>query len=165
MDRITIFGVSGSGKSTLANELGKKLDLPVVHLDKLYWTKDWKEVYSTKMEFKNAVEPFVKQDKWIIDGNYKKTLPSRLERADVIIFFDFPKWRCVWRAFVRIFNTDKPFDKPDGAKQKISFDLIKYILLWPNKEMLVLAESYKDTKQVFIVHNNKEIKETLSKMC
>ena len=35
MERIIIIGCPGSGKSTLARVLGEKLDLTVVHLDRL----------------------------------------------------------------------------------------------------------------------------------
>ncbi|CAN5686044.1 hypothetical protein BH24CHL4_BH24CHL4_24990 [soil metagenome] len=41
MQRVTIVGSAGLGKSTLARRLGTLLDLPVAHLDTLYWQPGW----------------------------------------------------------------------------------------------------------------------------
>ena len=39
--RIMIFGRPGSGKTTFAYELSKKLNLPLYHLDKYFFTANW----------------------------------------------------------------------------------------------------------------------------
>jgi len=52
MERIMIIGCGGSGKSTLARQLGEKLSLPVVHLDKLFWKPGW--VHISQEEFDEA---------------------------------------------------------------------------------------------------------------
>lgn len=42
MDRIAIIGCGGSGKSRLARSLGGLLAITPVHLDGLYYDRDWK---------------------------------------------------------------------------------------------------------------------------
>ena len=39
--RILVIGCSGAGKSTLSIELSERLQLPVVHLDALFWNEGW----------------------------------------------------------------------------------------------------------------------------
>lgn len=165
MNRISIVGISGSGKSTLANNLGKKLNLPVFHLDKYFWAVGWKKRYETKEEFRSVIDGFAKQDKWIIDGNYRSiNIDFRFDRADTIIFIDFPKWRCLWRAFARIFNRKQPFDKPEGVKQKIDWALVKWIINYQTEEMRERVMKHKDNKNVFVVRNNREINNLLAKI-
>jgi len=41
VDRIAIIGCGGSGKSHLARELGASLGISPVHLDTVYYDKDW----------------------------------------------------------------------------------------------------------------------------
>lgn len=165
MNRISIVGISGSGKSTLANKLGKELNLPVFHLDKYFWAVGWKKRYETKAEFTAVVDGFAKQDKWIIDGNYRSAdIDFRFERADTIIFLDFPKWRCVWRVFTRVFNRKQPFDKTEGVKEKVDWALIKWIIGYEIDEMRARVTKYADYKKIFVFRNNKEINEFLNSL-
>lgn len=162
MNRISIVGISGSGKSTLSNKLGKKLHLPVFHLDKYFWVVGWKKRYETKEEFTAIVDSFTNQDKWIIDGNYKSAnLDLRFERADAIIFLDFPKYRCLWRVFIRVLDRKQPFDKADGVKQRVDWELVKWILDYKTDEMREMVAKYKDSTNVCVVRNNKEINDLL----
>ncbi|WP_242835879.1 AAA family ATPase [Clostridium sp. DL-VIII] len=41
MERILIIGGNGCGKTTLAQTLASKLEIPLIHLDKLYWRDNW----------------------------------------------------------------------------------------------------------------------------
>ena len=40
MKRIIAIGCSGSGKSTFARALGAKTEIPVYHLDMMFWNAD-----------------------------------------------------------------------------------------------------------------------------
>jgi adenylate kinase family enzyme len=100
MQRIVILGNSGSGKSTLARRLGERLNLPVVHLDVLFWEPGWKE--PDNQAFRARVSAAIAGDEWICEGNYVgRTFDLRLPRADQVIWLDTPTLTCVRRVLVR----------------------------------------------------------------
>lgn len=88
MERALIIGPCGAGKSTLAAKLGKKLGLPVFHMDKLAWKPGW--VHSSQEELRAKLEEVYAAKRWLIDGNYGGTMAERLERADTVVYLDFP---------------------------------------------------------------------------
>ena len=93
MRKIAIIGNSGAGKSSLAVALAKELALPVYHLDKILWKPQW--VRTPEDEFTEKHNAIVEQDAWILDGvAYKSTFNYRFEKADAIIFLDFPPEVC-----------------------------------------------------------------------
>jgi len=44
MRRINVVGASGSGKSTFARALAKRLMIPVIEMDALFWSQNWTPV-------------------------------------------------------------------------------------------------------------------------
>ena len=89
MNRIAIVGCSGAGKSTLARELGMKLGLPVVHFDQLHWQAGWVE--RSVEDTQAAIDAAVAQQRWITDGNYSSYSEQRFDRADLVIWLDYPR--------------------------------------------------------------------------
>lgn len=94
MRKIMIIGSGGSGKSTLAKSLGEILDIPVYHLDAYFWKPGWKPIERSELAL--LQETFVKQDSWIIDGNYSATMDIRLHACDTIIFLNYATVRCLY---------------------------------------------------------------------
>ena len=127
MKRIVIVGCSGSGKSTLARVLGERLSLPVAHLDNLFWLPGWIE--GDRSDFDEKLCEAVQQDGWVIEGNYRCTLPLRMERADTMIFLDFPRWLCVWRVFKRtVTNYGRTRqDMAAGCPERFDWVFAKYV--------------------------------------
>src|SRR3989344_6418004 len=140
MQRILILGLNGSGKSTLANKLGKALNLEVFHLDKLYFKPGWQPV--AKKEWPRMVQNVIDKDKWIIDGTYPSSLDRRIERSDTIIFLNFNKLLCLYRIFKRTLNRMQPFDRPEGDFHKLSWYLIKKVIIYPRNMILQKLEKY-----------------------
>ncbi len=48
--KIMVIGYSGSGKSTLAEYLGKKYEIPILHLDHIFWLPGWKSRSREEMQ-------------------------------------------------------------------------------------------------------------------
>ena len=46
----------------------------------------------------------VKNEAWIIDGNYGGTMDIRFQAADTILFLDYPRTLCLYRAIKRTFQ-------------------------------------------------------------
>ena len=94
-----VLGGSGAGKSTLARDIGERLGLPVSHMDSLFWDAGW--VMSPEETFLARVDQVIAEDTWVMDGNYSRTWPARLARADTVVFLDIPTWLRVWRVIRR----------------------------------------------------------------
>ncbi|MFJ1538587.1 hypothetical protein ACIODS_08605 [Micromonospora chalcea] len=95
MRRILVVGASGAGKSTLAGDLARRLDLPLIHLDRHYWRPGW--TAPTADGFRAEVAALAARPAWVMDGNYASTLDSRLPRADLLVLCDTSRTRCLIR--------------------------------------------------------------------
>ena len=127
MERIIIIGCGGAGKSTLARKLGEMLDLPVVHLDKLFWKPGWVEM--EREEFDALIQAELKKEKWIMDGNFNRTLPERIRYCDTIIYLDFSRIACLMGVLKRIittYGTVRP-DMGEGCPERIDLDFLKWV--------------------------------------
>ena len=127
MERILIIGCSGSGKSRLARKLGQKLGLPVIHLDQLWWTENWQNV--TVEEFDSRLAMALNMDRWIIDGNYSRTMGVRLSQCDTVIYLDFSRWACLLGMCQRLLSSrgkTRP-DMPAGCPERFSWEFVKWI--------------------------------------
>ena len=150
-----VIGLNGSGKSRLANKLGSILGKKVTHLDKHYYRPGWNAV--SKEEWSEIIKNLIAQDEWIIDGSYPSSMDRRMERADTIIWLNFNKIRCIYRIIARTFNKVQPFDRPQGDLHKFSWWLLWKIIKYPKKKIFDKLEQYKNTKQIVILKNNKEV--------
>lgn len=142
MSRILIVGGQGSGKTTFSKALAEKTKLPLIHLDKLYWTDNW--TARSREEFDELLEKELHKPDWIIDGNFQRTLPHRLKYADTVIVFDFPRIKCIWGAFSRaVKNLGKSrSDMGGNCPERIDFKFYKTI--WTKKTVLKPLKRYKE---------------------
>ena len=67
--------------------------LPLHYLDMLWHNPDRTTV--TRAEFDERLQRILEEDAWILDGNFARTLPKRLEYCDTVFFLDFPTDVCL----------------------------------------------------------------------
>jgi adenylate kinase family enzyme len=128
MRRVLVIGPCGAGKSTAATELGELLGLPVHHLDRMHWREGWVE--GSREELVAALAPILAGERWLIDGNYGGTMGERLERADTVVYLDYPIRLCLWRALRRAWRyrgASRP-DMAPGCPERFDPAFLLYIL-------------------------------------
>lgn len=100
MKKIIIIGSPGAGKSVFSRKLKDITDLPLYHLDMIYHKEDGTHI--SKEELEEKLRNIVKEESWIIDGNYQRTLELRLKECDTVFLLDFPTDICIKGAESRI---------------------------------------------------------------
>ncbi|MGI9219644.1 MAG: DNA topology modulation protein FlaR [Woeseiaceae bacterium] len=123
-----IIGGAGSGKSTLAVQLGELTELPVVHIDPMYWKPGW--VQREHAETEAMVHEAIAADKWIFEGNNSKTFQSRLARADTLVFLDISMPRRLWRVLKRTISSYgkvRP-DMAEGCPEQFDFSFLLWVI-------------------------------------
>ena len=127
MERVMIIGCGGAGKSTLARKLGEKTGLPVVHLDKLFWRPGWVSISQEEYDVLHRVE--LAKERWIIDGNFDRTIPERLARCDTVIYLDFSRFSCLMGVLKRIlttYGTVRP-DMGEGCPERFDGEFLRWV--------------------------------------
>jgi adenylate kinase family enzyme len=156
MRRVAIIGPGGAGKSRLARELGKRLDLPVIHLDALFWRSGWVEADRAEWEALNR--RLVQGESWILDGNYGGTMEIRLAAADTIVLLDPPPLLCIWRVLRR-----RQRDEPASARRLLRF--VAYIWRYRRTRRPAVVERivrHGAGKQVHVLHNRRDVQQFLA---
>lgn len=160
--RICIFGRPGSGKSTFALKLHKETNLPIYHLDKYFYQENW--IPRDYQEFLNIQQEIVNKDCWIVDGNSLQSLEMRYAKSEIVLYFNFSRWLCIFRLLKRYFIKDKDIkDRAQGCKENIRWDLIKYLWTFEYRKNNRLINQIKEFKLkypdvVFIeVSNTKDL--------
>lgn len=96
--RLFVTGPTGSGKTTLAaalaRRLGRQVAMPLHSLDDLHWVRhpsgDRRRAPSERSAL---LERLVQGEHWVIEGVQFKWADGALERADLIVVLDLPRWR------------------------------------------------------------------------
>ncbi|MBA3468996.1 MAG: DNA topology modulation protein [Herpetosiphonaceae bacterium] len=131
MRRVVVIGSPGAGKSTFSQQLGRLLELPVIHLDSHFWRPGWVE--PLRRDWAAQQLELIQQPGWIMDGYYGGTIDIRYGAADTIIFLDVPRTICLWRTLKRrvVYHSRQRPDMAAKCPESIDWPFIQYIWRYP----------------------------------
>jgi adenylate kinase family enzyme len=147
-----ILGRGAAGKSALAARLGTAAGLPVVELDKHFWSADLSP--TPKDQWRAIQQQLTDAEHWILDGDLGPydALEVRLAAADTIIVLNFPLWCCAWRAARR-------------GRENPAF--WRWLLCYRRRSLpLVMAAiaNHAKTAGIHLLHSPREVDEFLSQV-
>lgn len=154
MKRIIVIGCPGSGKSTFSRALREKTGLPLHYLDML-WHKPDKTNVSTE-EFDKHLSEILETDRWIIDGNYSRTLEMRMKECDTVFLLDIPTADCLEGAASRV---GKKREEMPWIEEEFDPEFKQYIIDFKSTKLpsvYALLEKYSD-KNIIIFKSRNEI--------
>lgn len=167
MERILIIGCGGSGKSTLARQLGEKTGLPVIHLDQIYWRPgNWEHLSKDAFEAELKLE--LQKPRWIIDGNFKRTIELRLDACDTVIYLDYNRVTCLLGLIKRVVSNygKARADMAPGCKERFDPEFAKWIWNFNRKYRKTFYAMLSERKdlQIFIFKNRRQTKRFLNQI-
>ncbi|UVI32745.1 DNA topology modulation protein [Paenibacillus spongiae] len=165
--KIIMIGSGGSGKSTLARQVGSILGLPVYHLDAYYYKSGW--VPTPKEEWDEFLRRLIAKNEWIVDGNYGRTVQLRMDAADVIIFFDLPRWLTTYRVIkrrIQYHGRTRP-DLNEGCPERLDWAFLKWV--WNYRKtsrsgILEKMQAYKGEKTMIVINKTSQVKGLLKQL-
>ena len=157
--RIIVLGCPGSGKSTFSEKLRDITGLPLIHLDNIWWKPDRSHISGE--EFDGKLDALLRQDRWIMDGDYSRTYEARFRACDTVIFLDCSPDECMKGIVERVgkARADIPW-----TETELDPELVKQVEEYSRKNRPVLsamAEKYPD-RNTFVFKSRAEADEWLN---
>ena len=154
MKRVIVIGCPGAGKTTFAEKLRDKTELPLYYLDAIWHNPD--RTHISREEYDARLAEILALDSWIIDGNYSRTIESRIFVCDTVFLFDLPVEVCLDGAISRLGK--ERYDIP-WIDNELDPNLKREIEEFPNKNLptiYALIDKYKDGKTVVIFKSREQ---------
>lgn len=154
MNKVIIIGCPGSGKTTFAEKLQKCTGLPLYYLDAIWHKPD--KTHIPREEFDQRIVEIFETPRWIIDGNYKRTIEMRMKQCDTVFLFDLPVEVCLQGVTDRVGK--ERYDLP-WLETEVDPEFKQFIEDFPKDTLpyiYELIEKYKDGKRVIIFKSREE---------
>ena len=162
MKRAVVIGCSGSGKSVFSRKLRDVTGLTLYYLDMIWHKPDGTNI--SREEFDEKLRSIISRDSWIIDGNYQRTLETRIKACDIVFLFDLPTETCIEGALSRIGK--KREDMP-WFENELDPQFRQWIESFRENqlpEIYKLLEKYKNGRQIVIFRTREQADKFIEKL-
>lgn len=154
MQKVIVIGSSGAGKSTFARKLRDKTGLPLYYLDMLWHKPDRTTV--SREAFDAQLEELLKRDKWILDGNFQRTLETRLKVCDTVFLLDYSLEVCLTSVGNRVgqVREDMPW-----VETEFDPEFKRWIMDFPEQrlpQIYELLDKYRDGRNIIVFQSRQE---------
>ena len=162
MEKVIVIGCSGAGKSTFARQLRDRTGLPLYYLDQIHHRPDRTTI--TSEEFDVRLGEILVKERWIIDGNYQRTLEPRIAACDTVFFLDYPVEVCIAGAQSRV---GKEREDIPWTETELDEEFKQWILDFPRialPQIYELIETYREGREIVIFKSRDEAETYLEQL-
>lgn len=160
--RVWVTGNAGAGKTRLAQQLAAQMEMPYIGLDLVVWKPGW--VPTPRAERHRQESAIASIPRWIVDG----VSLIILDAADVVVFLDYPRPVCFWRAMRR--NVPYLFRSRPGLPEncpeiRVVPTLLKIIWRFPIRlRPMILDACISSGKPLIRVRSHRDLDRLLDSM-
>lgn len=162
MKRAVVIGCSGSGKSVFSRKLRDVTGLTLYYLDMIWHKPDGTNI--SREEFDEKLRSIISRDSWIIDGNYQRTLETRIKACDTVFLFDLPTETCIEGALSRI---GKRREDMPWFENELDPQFRQWIESFRENqlpEIYRLLEKYKNGRQIVVFRTREQADKFIEKL-
>ncbi len=160
--KIVILGSPGTGKTTLSRMLSQRLDLTPLHLDTVYWLRNWVALDPTT--FTHQLRAFMKNhEQFVMDGNYMLTqsFEDRLRLCDTIILLNYPTNEALKGVIEREQKYKHTYrsDMATGCTEELDQEFLQYVATFDakRKHLNGILNSLHQTKTILVFNSRQAL--------
>ena len=162
MKRTVVIGCSGSGKSVFSRKLRDDTVLSLYYLDMIWHKPDGTNI--SREEFDKQLDSIISRDSWIIDGNYQRTLETRIKACDTVFLFDLPTEICIEGALSRIGKKREDMPWFENELDPEFRQWIESFRANQLPEVYRLLEKYKNNREIVVFRTREQANKFIEKL-
>ncbi len=162
MKRAVVIGCSDSGKSVFSRKLRDATGLSLYYLDMIWHKPDGTNI--SREEFDKQLDSIISRDSWIIDGNYQRTLETRIKACDTVFLFDLPTEICIEGALSRIGKKREDMPWFENELDPEFRQWIESFRANQLPEVYRLLEKYKNNREIVVFRTREQADEFIEKL-